>query len=593
MRCARSRVARRRCGLAASLIVCSTAWIACAGDTSDGTRGAGPSAPRSTRSGAAGAIADDAFGNTGSTPKQAASGPSPTENAPRSCKVVEGDGEYKLPVCKLAAAPDSFEPKLQWSAELGNGFGPPLVANLTDDNGDGVIDLCDIPDVVVVAGFEPADPLAGKWFPDAANIYVLDGATGAQHFMGETTVTPMVTPAIGDIDGDGLPEIVALGWLLDQFLNGEQLSGLVAFDHTGKVKWQVPLTWDNFRDQQSTIGINLHDMDGDGQVEVIVSSSVYDGKTGTLKWNADDTSLNLASVVVDLDMDGKLELVTGLRAFDAQGTLLWDRTDLIEGNGFFADLINRVGVYPLVANLDDDPFPEILLAAGPGVYILEHDGTTKLGADGNPLTFKSTVQGLDFGDFHAPTAHDFDGDGKVDIALGAGTGFTVLDRNLQPIYEYAMIDEGLTATTAFDFLGDGEAEAIYADRDELLFFDVKQKKVVMSWPHSGMSDYPIVVDVDNDNSAEVVLVSGGTVDSSGFFPAWVEKTAPTVQVLTDAQNRWVPTRRIWNMANYHVTHIREDGTIPPLEVHHYLHPNTFRTNIQYEAGGICIPEGPD
>jgi hypothetical protein len=90
-------------------------------------------------------------------------------------------------------------------------------------------------------------------------------------------------------------------------------------------------------------------------------------------------------------------------------------------------------------------------------------------------------------------------------------------------------------------------------------------------------------------------VSSGTVQRApeDWFPHWEEKSAPTIQVLTDAENRWIPTRRIWNMANYHVTHVREDATIPATEAHHYQSPNTFRSNVQMEAGGICIPINPD
>jgi hypothetical protein len=139
---------------------------------------------------------------------------------PASCKVDKHSEAFELPVCKLKAPPESFSPVLQWSVELGNGFGPPLVANLTDDNGDGEIDLCDIPDVVVMAGYEPPNIFEGRLLPEGANLYVLDGATGREHFKAETKVDYRIIPAIGDIDGDGLPDIVSTGGLLDQFLGG-------------------------------------------------------------------------------------------------------------------------------------------------------------------------------------------------------------------------------------------------------------------------------------------------------------------------------------------------------------------------------------
>ncbi|HET8939679.1 MAG TPA: VCBS repeat-containing protein [Polyangiales bacterium] len=512
-----------------------------------------------------------------------------------SCKVVEQTENFKLPDCELKAPPDSFEPQLQWSAEFGNGSGPPLVANMTDDNGDGAIDLCDTPDVIIVAGFEPPDLNVGRWLPEGSHIHVLDGATGKEHFMIEAAINPGMTPAVGDIDGDGKPEIVAAGWLLGDLVNGDEPSGLLAFEHDGTPKWKVPLQWNNFSDQLQTASVAIHDLDGDGSIEILAATSVFDGKTGGLIWNATDDTLNLSSLAVDLDMDGKLEVTTGIRAYDAAGNLLWDRSDLLQTNDLVSDLINLIGVYPLIVNLDDDPQPEIAFASGPGIYVLEHDGTNKLNADGTPMRFQSQDQGWSMGDFKPPTAHDFDGDGFVDLAIGATNGFTVLSRDLKPIYVYDQIERGFTATTAFDFLGDGKAEAIYSDKNRLLFFDVAAQKVVMEWPHSGMLDYPIVVDIDNDKSAEVIIMSSGTVvrPPGELFPHWEEKSAPTIQVLTDKENRWIPTRRIWNMANYHVTHVREDGTIPAIEAHHYQTPNTFRSNVQMEAGGICIPVNPD
>jgi hypothetical protein len=96
-------------------------------------------------------------------------------------------------------------------------------------------------------------------------------------------------------------------------------------------------------------------------------------------------------------------------------------------------------------------------------------------------------------------------------------------------------------------------------------------------------EYTVVADIDDDGSAEIVVVSNDSW--SGM------NTAPTVQAIRDVEDRWVPTRRIWNQHTYHVTNVREDGTIPQDEPRSWLLTNTFRTNVQSEAGGVCEPAG--
>lgn len=90
-----------------------------------------------------------------------------------------------------------------------------------------------------------------------------------------------------------------------------------------------------------------------------------------------------------------------------------------------------------------------------------------------------------------------------------------------------------------------------------------------------------MADVDNDGSAEIVVVS-----NDGFGG----QTAPTVQVVRDGEDRWVPARRIWNQHGYHVTNVRENGTIPKHEQPHWKTLNTFRTQAQIQDGTPCIPE---
>jgi hypothetical protein len=95
----------------------------------------------------------------------------------------------------------------------------------------------------------------------------------------------------------------------------------------------------------------------------------------------------------------------------------------------------------------------------------------------------------------------------------------------------------------------------------------------------------VVADVDNDGSAEIVVVSNETTDD--------EAGSPTVQVIRDAEDRWIQARRIWNQHTYHVTNVREDGTVPQWEPPHWRELNTYRTNAQIEGGDVCqpVPEG--
>ncbi|MCH9681099.1 MAG: hypothetical protein K0V04_06690, partial [Deltaproteobacteria bacterium] len=150
---------------------------------------------------------------------------------PPVCTVSDNELDAVGP-CDETAPPDSFEPDVQWSfpgvGGLTQCLTTPLVANLTDDNGDGNIDLCDIPDVVTVIG------AGGETGP--GTIVVLDGETGTVHFMINAQVQLGATPALGDIDNDGRVEIVAV-------TTSAQGSQLVVFEHDGTPKPFGPAVW--------------------------------------------------------------------------------------------------------------------------------------------------------------------------------------------------------------------------------------------------------------------------------------------------------------------------------------------------------------
>jgi len=133
-------------------------------------------------------------------------------------------------------------------------------------------------------------------------------------------------------------------------------------------------------------------------------------------------------------------------------------------------------------------------------------------------------------------------------------------------------------TSAFDFLGDGAAEVIYMDDTSLRVFDGADGAILMDAPQSpwGYFRYPSVADVDNDGSAEILVV-GSTSD-------------PTLRVFGDATDGWVSARRIWNQHSYHVTNVKEDGTIPHIQKPNWQGLNTFRAQAQLaDDGGACLP----
>src|SRR5262249_54197220 len=155
-----------------------------------------------------------------------------------------------------------------------------------------------------------------------------------------------ISPVIADLDGDGKPEILA-----HTNLNGcnHCLVALNAAD--GSIKWTSPEleydpTWNLYPGNYTYAGAPaVADLDGDGKAEVICGRTVINGADGTIKWvgtggrgrafNTADPSLyqdsfpdQEAPIAVDLDNDGKLEVVAGNTAYRADGTIIWQRTDI-------------------------------------------------------------------------------------------------------------------------------------------------------------------------------------------------------------------------------------------------------------------------
>ncbi|MBA3547417.1 MAG: VCBS repeat-containing protein [Nannocystis sp.] len=446
-------------------------------------------------------------------------------------------------------------------------------------------------------------------------------------------------PAIGDLDGDGVPEIVT----------HRAGTGVIAFkwdDGLQKYKtWWVALNtgvvntirWD---------GPSIHDLDNDGFPEVISASAVFDGATGD-RLNAGQlipgAGAGVIPVLGDLDNDGNIELIAGAVWRWNIGMDKWEMAypgAPANRHYGFADF-GTPGALP--ADFDPtklDGKAEIVTVGGNLVRL-------------HTLSGQLLLQGA-IGSGGPPTIGDFDKDGFPEIAAAGGTSYVVYDlecKNAGPgcIGNYVRwsrpsqdASSATTGSSIFDFEFDGQAEAVYGDECFTRVYEGKTGEVLYSSYRTSCTWYenPIVADVDNDQNTEIVIGSnancnvacptidpihrgvrcladadcGGGTCNAGYcrcadikqctaghvcaappagtpgagntcraeHPLGAKKTG--VRVLRDTLDRWSSSRAIWNQHAYNITNVADDATIPQTAKwnQNFLDPklNNFRQNEQ-------------
>lgn len=162
-----------------------------------------------------------------------------------------------------------------------------------------------------------------------------DAVTGFPVYTGGLS-TSLHPPAIGDVDGDGRPEIVLESFFARGEISGyddEETVGLYVFGSDGNLKpgWPriIPHPTDEYPLRvYSTTSPILSDLDKDGAAEIIVSKSAGHSATlvfsgaGELLWSVDKGYL-YAPVTGDVDGDGFEEVIVAtareIAAYDRNG----------------------------------------------------------------------------------------------------------------------------------------------------------------------------------------------------------------------------------------------------------------------------------
>jgi len=342
-------------------------------------------------------------------------------------------------------------------------------------------------------------------------IRILDGRTCEQTAeLGSLQLTSHSSPpAIGDLDGDGRPEIVA-------FKGG---GGLVAFTMDDAGTWSV--LWRSTRPDGSPndptgggwAGPSIVDLDDDGVPEVLRQGLVFDNEGVLL-----DESLALAynngvfAVVADVDADGRAEHVQGNGVWEwSGGTWVaesWSSGGTAAGHVAIADF----GPFP---GTNDWPAsaPEVAVVTSGQVRVQTLDGTLVFG----PVPIPGGGNG------GPPTIADFDGDGEREVSTAGATNYVVMDPDCGPSRDGTCAsgtDTGIlwaqpaqdassnvTGSSVFDFEADGRAEVVYGDECFLRVYDGETGDVVFSQFRTSCTWYenPVIADVDGDFNAEIVI----------------------------------------------------------------------------------------
>jgi uncharacterized repeat protein (TIGR01451 family) len=386
------------------------------------------------------------------------------------------------------------------------------------------------------------------------------------------------SPAVADLDGDGLPDVV-WGSYDVVALNGA----------TGTLKWR------GANGSRVWPGIAIADLTGNGTLEVIVGRSsdqvtVYD-RLGNVVWTRNPFGFGEVRTlaVTDLENDGQLEIIAGragngdtlqLNVFEPGGTVRagWPARHNGEpgyGWGMYNENV-------AVADMDGDGYKEVF---GP----TDTHYITALDRNGNQLPVNSRYTGRQFwsqvgvhvsdavdvrgyadcGTDHrpnfadsAPVIADVNGDGvpelivvgnvyncgtnpytdlyhmpfifKLDRTRWSGSGFdwTAIPPDPGPSgrplsEDYNVIENAVPNAVVADLDGDGFMEILYASYDGKVHAYWLDETQHGSWPYTipttgGADNFrfasePVVADLDNDGHAEVI------------FTTWPKKGIPNAR----------------------------------------------------------------